>query len=576
MMEQVQGFRLSSQQKRLWLLQQQLPGEHHIQCAIRITGDLDVERLKNSLQLIIERHTIFRTTFQHLQGMRFPVQVIRSNSSYIWHYHDLSSYSHQEQVAEAKRLAKEETHTIKHLEQGPLFSSLLIKFSSRDHLLCICLPALCADTTTIINLLEEIDHSYHTDGLEDQAEEDIIQYVQFTEWQKELLESDDALAGKAYWEARYSQEYTGLKLPFEYDPVQSTEIEHHTISCSMDKDVLSKVEYVVQKYDISIDVFFLTCWLTLLWKLSGETSLSIGYRADGRKYEELHNAMGLFARCIPIHYRFEKGQHFYEVLQQLSQMVRGGYEWQEYFAEDDDPASSENPPDFPLIYELTRLPAHHDAAHTSFLFQKIETPGEPCKLKLSCMLSPDELTANFHYDPHRFSPDDIYRLKERFQTCVINAVTYPEIFIDALEIMSVSERERILSASHSTRIQYETLLTHELFERQVKHSPDSIAVEIGDHQLLYSQLNRRANQFAHYLKKLGVGPDVLVAVHLEPSLEIIEILLGILKAGGAYVPLAPELPLERLAFILEDTQASIIVSQQSLAERLPRCPSQVI
>ena len=559
------GFQLSPQQKRLLLLQQE-SSAYVTQCALLLEGALKPEILKAALQQVINRHGIFRTIFRRLPGIKTPVMVVKDSSTPSWQDIDLSDWDDREQSAKIEELFQEAKRQGFDLEQGPLLRLSLLRLSKNKHILQICLPALCADTWTIKNLVAEISHLY-SDCLKGETLcHEAVQYLQFSEWQNELLADEDAEEADKYWRQQKLSSLNTLKLPFESESLTQSGFDPDCLKLTIASDVTEKIENLAQKYETSTSVALLACWQTLIWRLTGQPDIIIGTRCDRRDYEELHEVMGLFATWLPIKSSLVPDLRFQEVIELVSKTLSDAEEWQDYFVPE--PIENNNPLAFPIGFEFEQLPEKSFAAGVSFSLYKQYSCIEPFKVKLTCTKQDDYLNAEFYYDVNYFSADTIQRLAGQFETLLASATENPDAAISQLEILKPSDRHQLLVEFNNTQTNYpQDKCIHHLFEQQVERTPNNIAVVFENQQLTYAELNRRANQLAHYLKRQGVGAEVLVGIYAERSLYTIIALLGILKAGGAYLPLDPALPAESLAFRLQDAQVPVVLTQKRLLKR---------
>jgi amino acid adenylation domain-containing protein len=569
-LEIINGFRLSPQQRRLWLLQQGSIA-YRSQSAILIEGGLRPEVLKEAVYRIVKRHDILRTTFHSLPGMKLPIQVVAEESSPsslpLWQEDDLSDWSAPEQAEKIEELFREDRCCPFDFGQDRLLRAYLLRLSAERQLLFLSLPSICADYRTLKNLALEIGRFYEACLMDELLTGEPIQYAQFSEWQNELLEDEDAEAGREFWR-KQTLSGPAVALPFESEGAGQNGFEPLSSMLVLDGNIAAGLESVAERQGVSTEVFLLACWQALLWRLTAQSNFVIGCAYDGRRHEVLQGAIGLFERWLPIGCRFEANLRFSEVLSQIAAFKRAADEWQEYFVWDDAPASEfadDMPPFFPIGFEFEERPALYQAAGLSFSIHKQNTCLERFHLKLSCHRADDLLLAEFHYDPERFRREDVERLASNFYallSCVVERVETP---ICALEVLSDADRQQLLVAFNETSADYpKDKCIHQLFEEQVQRTPGNLAVVFSEWQLTYAELNARSNQLARYLRRRGVGPDAIVALCLERSIEAVVGIFGILKAGAAYLPLDPTLPQERLAFILAETQAVALLTQEGM------------
>ncbi|MDM9583638.1 amino acid adenylation domain-containing protein [Nostoc sp. GT001] len=569
-----QGFQLSIQQKRLWLLQQS-SSAYLAQCAFLIEGNLKPEILKIALEQVAIRHGILGTTFHCLPGMKIPVMVLGNSSILSWREIDLTHCEPKELSSKIAYFCQEARSFNFEFKQGPLLHISLLKLDVQKHSLIISLPSLCADTRTLKNLVTEISKSYSACLQGERISEEVVQYLQFSEWQNQLLTDEDTETAKKYWHDQKLSTLASLKLPFESQPLQPSKFEINCCRLDITPDVTAKIANLAQKYDTSTDVVLLACWQTLIWRLTRQPDIVIGMASDRRDYEELYNLLGLVATWLPIHSHLTPNLRFREVLELAHQTIEAGAEWQDYFVPE--PIENHEQLAFPIGFEFEQLPEKLFAGDVSFSLEQYYTCIEKFKVKLTCTQREHSLTTEFYYDINYFSADTIERLAKEFQTLLTSVTANPEEKISQLEILSFSDRQQLLVEFNQTHLDnLQDKCIHKLFEAQVQKTPDKIAVVFEDQQLTYAQLNRKANQVANYLQQRGVKPEVLVGLCTERSLLMIIGLLGILKAGGAYLPLDPTLPKEGFASRLQDIEIPIILTQQRLVDNLPTDVAEIV
>ncbi len=566
-------FRLSTQQKHLWLLQQDgssLP--YRTQCTVLIEGILNIEALEIALNTVINRHEILRTTFKSSPGEIIPFQVITDSNLPPIYQHDLATLTPLEQEAEISVIWQKMSQLDFDFAQAPILNVSLIILSPQKHLLLLCLPSLCADGVTLKNLVREISYNYG--GLaKEQLQQEPMQYVDYSEWQHELLIAEDTKKGREYWEKQDISAIFNFKIPGENKSGKSRKFQPESIAIAIGPHTVAKLKNLIRQYDISISVFLQTIWHIHLWRLTRESNLIVGVGYDGRQYEELQASLGLFARYLPIHAHLAANLQFLEVLKQINESTLQQTKWQDYFSWDEINFSW-----FPVSYNFAEETEQYFADNLVIYIDKQLTYIDKFKLNLSCCVNKNqEIVAEFHYDSNLFRAEDIKRWAGQFQMLLASAIENPLTLISKLEILSEVERQQLLLWCNNTETNYSKFqCIHQLFEKQADSTPDNVAVVFENQELTYAQLNARANQLARYLQDWGVGPEVLVAICLERSHLIIIALLAILKAGGAYVPLDPQLPKERQALILEDTQATVVLTQGFSAWNLPEHKARVV
>lgn len=577
MIDEMQGFRLSPQQKHLWHLQESDNFPYSSQCAVLIEGNLHIDTLRVALELVVSRHEILRTNFHCLPGMTIPLQVIRNNGIAWDENHNLRGCTLQEQEEFLSALFDQVNKQQFDLVEGSPLHLSLVTLSSSKYALLISLPALCADAATLKILVQEISQSYAACLQGKELDDEPLQYADLAEWQNELLEGADTEAGRDYWRKQDFSALTKLKLPFEKQSTEQLEFQPQRQSFTIAPALLEQIYTLTQQYNISVAEFFLASWQILLARLTKQQNLSIGVAYEGRKYQELENSIGLFTKYLPLISNLELESNFIDVFHKNNECAKNIYKLQDYFTWEIIAESYPNILHFlPICFEFEELPGDYVATDVSFSIDQLYTCIERFKLKLSCILQNDRLNVAFHYDSNLFNVEDIKRLVGQFQTLLASAIAHPDAAISKLQILSEIEQQ-LLVEFNNTKLDYPlNKCIHQLFEERVASTPNKVAIVFADQQLTYSELNNSANKVAHYLQQLGVGGEVLVGLYVERSPLMILSILGILKAGGAYVPLDPAYPKERLAFMLQNAQPRVLLTQESLIPELPEHTAQVV
>ena len=565
----IEGFELSPQQKNLWLLQQNQSQPYRVHCAVLIEGNLKIKVLEAALQKVVERHEILQTSFCCLSGMSIALQVISDRNLPEVNKCDLKQLEFEEQEAKLEVLFQEAKKHPFDLYHGSNLQVSLAIISPQKHILLLGLPALCADRIAINNLVGEISQSYAACIQNSPLGDEPLQYADIAAWQNELFEAEEAETGKEYWR-NLDLNFIQNTLPNE-KPLISV-FKPESIPLKLNTDIKTKIAALANKEIYTVSSFLQACWQILLWRITGKSE--IGIACAGRNHEELEPAIGLLAKYLPIQGCLQGELTFYEVWQQLNKITSDALKWQESFNWEylvKSNTQNKETPFFPFCFEFESQPPQYSAADLLFSIYKSYTCIDRFKVKLSVKEQNDSLTAELHYDANLFETEEIERLAAQFQTLLTHAIENPEVAIAQLEILNSSQRQQLLVEFNNNKTApspYSCL--HHWFEAQAQLTPNNIALVFEDRQLTYAELNIKANQLAHYLQRLGVKPEIIVALHLERSPELIIGLLGIIKAGGAYLPLDPALPKEALALRMQEAQATILLTQQHLIELQPQ------
>jgi len=571
------GFRLSPQQRHLWLLQHNDGATSwRARSVIRMAGPLDRKVLREAVEEVTRQHETLQLSFQGLPGMKVPLQLrdeqrgVRWTTPEVWD--DLESREQElrlETFLQAGAKADPEPAV-------PLMS--LIKLSETSHALLVDLPALCCDSSGLDNLAGEIARSYARVLLDEQLPVESLQYTVISEWLNELFESEEAEAGRAYWRRVILASNLQLRLPCELSVGSSTSFLPRSLKLEVQPDTLKDLAGLAERYATSIKVVLLAVYHSLLSRLTDVAEVTVGVAYDGRPDAELASAIGLFTKYLPINCSFEKHLRFSEIVRHVSVADRAAADWQECFSWDQmDGREKVAASFFPYCFTFGQDAGDHLAGNVRFIINGKQALCDRFKLNLSCRSGDDRLSLEFQYDPNFFQVKDVERLAEQFHTLLRSVLDNHGETIGRLNLLPHSERALLLDTFNNTKTDFGPVnFIHHLIEHQVERAPEAPAVVFGAELLTYGALNERSNQLAHYLRCHGVGPDVLVGVCLERSLEMIVALLGILKAGAAYVPLDPAYPREHLAYLLNDTRARLLLTTKSLADRLPNTSAQMV
>ena len=538
--EIIEGYRLSPQQKHLWLLGQ---SERSATCAVRIDGELSPDLLQQAIRQVVERFEILRTTFKLLPGMTIPVQIILDRPDIEFHTHDRDEDAVFVNASERK---------IDY--DRPPFRADLISKSPIQHILSISLPAVSIDVASFQYLLSEIAAAYTGTS----RTEETMQYADFAEWQNELLEGEGGSVARRFWKNQDLSDVGSVKFSF----IKQTGAFHPaTLPLEVSASTTARIKAIAN----GPSSFLLACWEILIARQTGSSSPVAGVLFDGRKFSELENAIGLFSTFLPMRADLANDLSFQDVVQQVATIEQEAQRWQEYFSWDQIASSNRF---FPFCFEFHKRAETYSAGDVKFSLYERDACIDRFDIKLVVDDCDDRFRASLQYDSSAFEIHDVQRLATQLKTLIEDASLRPSAALGDLEMLSDEERQLVLNDFNPSERLGPTQTVTELFEAHVFQSPDDVALVCEAETLNRRELNARANQLAHHLMKLGVGPDAPVGLCLERSVDLIVALLGILKAGGAYVPLDPGLPQSRRSMILEEAGVRVLVSRAELSAGL--------
>ncbi|BBH40643.1 McnC protein [Microcystis viridis NIES-102] len=576
---------LSYAQQRLWFLDQLEPNSpfYNISLALHLAGNLQVDVLEKSLQEIIQRHESLRTNFATVEGN--PVQVIKPESNWqltLVNGKDSPKYREEQEI---KKWLEIHSHQPFDLANDSLIRATLLKLSDTEHFLLICLHHIVSDGWSMGVFIEELTTLYnaYTKGLEPLLQELPIQYADFAIWQREYLQGEIRENQLNYWQKQLAAAPALLHLPTDYPRPLQQSFQGDRIKCILSPELSQGLNKLSREKGVTLFMTLLTAFQTLLYRYTGQTDILVGTPIANRTRSELAGLIGFFVNTLVLRTDLAGNPSFSELLKQVRETATDAYDHQdlpfEMLVEALQPERNMSyTPLFQVMFGLDNEPINEIALEgIKATHQPLEFKTAKFDLSLSIQVKEAGLTAIWEYNTDLFDKSTIERLSGHFVNLLTGIIANPEQAISQLPLLTESETNQLLIEWNNTQVDYpEYKCIYQLFEEQVKRTPEAVAVVYSEQQLTYNELNCRANQLAHYLQSLGVKPEQLVGICLERSLDMIVGLLAILKAGGAYVPLDPEYPTERLLYILQDAQIRVLLTQKHLIAGLPKHQSEIV
>lgn len=571
---------LSFSQERVWFLQQLNPSAaaYHFQATLHMLGRLDPAALERSLAELVRRHEILRTTFPARAGR--PIQLVHPAQPVELPIIDLQGAPNPTAAAH-ERIAAELGAPFD-LTRLPLIRWSLLRLRPDEHILLHVEHHLLHDGWSFNLFLRELLAIYQAfcAGRPSPLPEPAIQFVDYAAWQRRWVQSDAAAAQRAYWAQQLAESPPILELPADHPrpPVQS--FRGAAVRVELPIELCEALRALSRSEGVTLFMTLLAAFLTLLQRYTGQSDLCVGSGVANRRRRETEGLIGMIVNTVALRTDLAGNPSFRELLGRVRKVALGAY------AHEDLPFSDiveTLHPDRNLSY----MPLYQVmfSAHDSPLPQ-LALPGlridllegisnGSAKSDLNVVVipraeqhmgqasaAPAGITMVWEYSTDLFEASTVARVVESYETLLRGVVADPGQRLAELPILSAGQRQ-LLAAWNASAADYpRDRCLAELFEAQAAQTPDTVAVAFEDRQLTYRELNAHANQLARELRRLGVGPDALVGLCVERSLEMIVGILGILKAGGAYVPLDPGYPIERLAFMLEDTQAAVLLTRR--------------
>ncbi len=566
---------LSFAQQRLWFLDQLMPGSaYNSPGAFRIESSIDVALAERIVNEIVRRHEVLRTTFRSIAGQ--PIQVIAPALTLPVAVVDLGSLPEPKREAEVRRLAAEEAQRPFDLAQGPLLRVTLLRLGDQEHVFLVTMHHIISDGWSIGVFIREAVALYgaFSNGAPSPLYELPIQYADFAVWQRDWLQGEVLESQLGYWRQQLADISVLQLLTDRPRPAVQTSLGKRQ-SVTLPETLSEALKALSRQEGATLFMTLLAAFKILLHRYTSQDDLVVGTPIANRNRLEIDGLIGFFVNTLVLRTDLAGNPSFRELLRRVREVCLGAYARQdlpferlveELHLERD----LSRHPLFQVMFVLENV-SLRAAELPGLTLSAIEVDSETALFDLTLQIidAKQGLTAAFVYNTDLFEDATIARMLGNFQTLLEAVVGDPEQRLSNLALLTDAERQQLLVEWNDNKTDYpRDLCIHQLFEAQVERAPDAIAVVFEHEQLTYGELNRRTNQLAHYLRALGVGPEVLVAVCLERSLEMVIGLLGILKAGGAYVPLDPAYPKERLSFMLKDAQVPVVLTLERLVAEL--------
>ncbi len=568
-----QPLPLSFAQQRLWFLDQLDPDNplYNVPLAIRLTGMLHRDALSRSFNEIVRRHEVLRTTYAFKDDQ--PVQVIAENLNIDVPLVDLSDLPADTQEATVRRMAIDNGRRTFTLETGPLFRANLLKLGEQDHVLLLNTHHIVTDGWSIWRFVKELAVLYEAFQAEKPAPlpELPVQYADYAAWQRKWMDGETLETQLGYWTKRLAGAPDSLELPTDRPRPPVLSYRGAVERVVYPKSLHDKLNAFSRREGVTLFMTLLAAYQTLLYRYTGQDDIVVGSPIANRICVEIEDLMGFFVNTLVMRTDLSGNPTFRELLQRVRATALGAYANQdlpfEKLVEALRPERAmDRTPLFQVWFVLQNAPP--DAFHLPGLDIKgmnVHNGTSKFDLVMFAIEKPEGLLCFVEYSTDLFDAITIQRLLGHFQVLLTAITETPEGRIADLPLLPAAEEHRLLSEWNDTSKQFRRdACIHELFERQVERTPDNTAVVFEGDSFTYRELNQRANQLAHKLRALGVGPETLVGICVERSLEMLVAILGVLKAGGGYLPLDPAYPKDRRTFMLEDAEVPVLLTQTGL------------
>ncbi len=581
-----EGMELSFAQQRLWFLDRLDPGgsSYNVPFALRLLGALDRAALGRAVEEIVRRHETLRTTFVERGGV--PLQVIHAPPEIALPLEDLADLPAEQREAAMRTRVAEEANRPFDLAVGPVFRARLFRLGDAEHVLFYSMHHVVSDGWSNGVFVREIGALYDAfrAGKPSPLPELPIQYADYAAWQRAWLSGDGFSRQLAYWKKQLDGAPRVLELPADRPRPPSRSLRGGRRALAVPADVSAALAALSRREGATLFMTLLAAFDVLLQRYTGQGDIVVGTPIANRRREETEGLIGFFINTLVLRTVMADEMTFRDLVRQVKEVALGAYAHQDVPFErivqeleaERDPSRT---PLFQVSFALQNAPGGEGMRLAGLELRGVAGEGATAKFDLTLAMSegPRGLAGAVEYSADLFDEATIDRMIGHFGVLLAGIARDPDARIGALPLLGEEERRRLLVEWNATERAYpgERLL-HEVFEEQAARTPDAPAVVFEGFELSYRELDEGANRLANHLRSLGVGPDVLVGVCMERSIELSAALFGVLKAGGAYVPLDPSYPKDRLDFMIADAGAKVLLTQERLRSLLPETGAKVV
>jgi amino acid adenylation domain-containing protein len=569
---------LSFAQQRLWFLNRLEPDSatYNIPIALRLNGRLELGALTRAFSEVIRRHEVLRTQFSEENGR--PIQVISPAQPVDLAIEDLSTFTADGSDSVLKRRIAEEANRPFDLSRDPLLRMGLFRLATDHHVLMLVMHHVVSDGWSLGVLVREVASLYDAFTREEPSPlpELPVQYADYAIWQREWLRGEILERQLAYWKEQLAGSTSALELPTDRLRPAVRRSQGAVFRFTVSGQVRAAITALSRREGVTLFMTLMAAWQSLLYRYTGQPDISVGAPVANRTRRETEALIGFFVNTLVIRSNFSDDPDFIQLLRRVRESCLGAYSHQdvpfEKLVEEVEPERDlSRHPLFQVMFILQNAPTmalELQGLRVNPL--EVGATASQFDLTLSMANSDAELSGVLWYDTDLFDEPTIARLAGHFQNLLRVVAEAPELPISRLSLLSDDERRRELYDWNDTEADYDAeSCIHHIFERQAEKDPERVALFFRGRTITYRELNTRANQLARHLLKLNIGAESRVAVCMPRSPETVAALLAVLKAGGAYVPLDPSYPAERLGFILRDSMAEALLTQEHLATLLP-------
>jgi amino acid adenylation domain-containing protein len=566
----------TASQQEIWL-GVQMSREANLACllsqSLRFKGRLNLQALQIAFQQLVARHEALRTTFSSDGTIVSIAKKVEFQSPIV----DLSNLSNEEREIEIDRHQQQAVSQVFDLKHGPLFSIEILKLDDNEHIAILTVHHIICDGWSYGILIGELAQIYSALNTGTAIELEPVEYLsEYAFLEQEKSSSSETIATEAYWVEKFTNLPPILDLPVDYPHPPIRTFDSACEDYLLRADLVRDLKQLGVKNSCSLMTTLLAAFEVFLYKITGQTEFTVGVPTSGQTATGKYNLVGHCVNFLPLRSRIEPDWEFGEYLRSRNREILDDYDRQDFTFGSllKKLAIPRNASRIPLISAVFNIDL--DGTNRSH-FDGLTVEVSPNRnafatfeFSINAVTAADgQIQLNCQYNPKLFKVETIRRRLSEFDNLLTTLTQTADRSISSLSLLSTKAERQLLVEWNQTQTNYPQTCIHQLFEEQVKRTPDATAAIFGQQELTYQQLDCQADRLADYLRTVGVKPDVLVGICVERSLEMVVGLLGILKAGGAYVPLDPAYPKERLGYVLSDAGVAVLLTQQKLLSSLP-------
>ena len=577
-----ESFPLSFAQQRLWFLNNFEPEspEYNIPQAFRIDGDLDAEVMQRALREVVRRHETLRTTFREVDGE--PQQILAQVVDMEVPYLDARGRA-ADAWAEALRLAAADAREPFDLTLGPLMRARLFRTGERQHLLYYNVHHVAYDGWSMGIFARELAAIYDAfaAGEPSPLPELPVQYLDFALWQREWLQGEVLERQLAYWRQALAS-VPPLEMPTDRPRPPVRTHDGAAVPLALAGHTAEALKSLAQRQGSTLFIVLTAAFKALLHHWTTQEDITVGTLIANRRRPEIEGLIGFFANTLALRTDLAGDPTFRELLRREREVSLDAHAHQDLPFEKlvealNPPRDLARTPLFQAMLILLNAPGGAlELPGLRLLPVAIDSRTSKMEMTLYLTETPGGLDGFVEYNTDLFDRSTMARLLDHYRRVLETVAAHPEVRLSELPLLSADERRQALVDWNATAADVPAVTLHEWIEERVRQAPAAPAVELAEDRLTYGELDARANRLARHLRRLGVGPDVLVGLAMERSLDMVVGVLAVLKAGGAYVPMDPEYPKERLTHMLDDSRVPVLLTQSALIERLPAHGARVV